>query len=340
MGARMRTLVLGGTVFLGHAVAAEALHRGHEVVCAARGQSGPVPGGAELLAADRDQPGALDPLRGRRFDAVIDLAPMSYGWVAGALDALGDAAGHWTFVSSISVYADHETPGQRPGAALLAPRRRPPGNGEPADATLYGAIKVASEQAVTERLGDRAFVVRPGLIAGPGDPSDRFGYWPARMARGGRVVVPDAPAQPAQYVDVRDLAAWIVSAGEQRLAGTFDAVGEPMPLLGLLDAIRRDVGGDSELVEVGEAVLEREEVTPWAGPRSLPLWLPPSHYGMVAHDPAPAAAAGLAARPLADTVRAVLDDERQCELERERGAGLAPDAERAVLAAALRAGSG
>src|SRR5204863_1392417 len=135
-----------------------------------------------------------------RFDAVVDVAKISYPWVERALDVLGDNAGHWTFVSSISAYADEETRGQRTDGPMLPPKREHVDAGvETIDPKLYGSIKVASENTVRERLGDRAFVVRPGLITGPGDGTDRFGYWPARMARGGRVLVPDAPDQPSQF---------------------------------------------------------------------------------------------------------------------------------------------
>ncbi len=227
----MRMLVLGGTVFLSRAVAAEGVRRGHEVVCAARGTSGPVPAGATLVTADRDRPGGLDALAGQAFDAVVDVATMSYPWVRDALAVLGAGAGHWTFVSSINVYADSVSTGQNEDAPLHEPiasgaaaqdRIRHP--------DLYAGIKAACEQAVVQAMGERAFIVRSGLIVGPGDVSDRFGYWPARISRGGRVAVPDVLGQPAQHVDVRDLAAWIVTAGELRTGGVYNGVGPARPL--------------------------------------------------------------------------------------------------------------
>jgi nucleoside-diphosphate-sugar epimerase len=325
-------LVLGGTRFLSHAVAAEALARGHRVTCAARGESGPVPEGAELVVVDRDEPGALDGLRGRRFDAVVDVATMSWEWVRDALDALAATAGHWTFVSTINVYADAATPGQGVDAPLLAPLRA---GGEPTadrDPDAYGAIKVASEEAVRAAAGDRAFVVRAGLICGPGDRSDRFGYWPARFARGGRAVVPDAPDQPLQIVDVRDLAAWIVDAGERGRTGTFDASGPRTTLGAVLDEIAAAVGApDLARVPVAPDALAAAGVAPWAGPRSLPLWLPASHVGIAARDTGPAAAAGLVCRAVADTARGALEHERALGLDRERRAGLTPADEAALL---------
>jgi 2'-hydroxyisoflavone reductase len=325
----MRLLVLGGTAMVGRAVAAEALRRGHDVVCAARG-SAPVAAGAALVRVDRDAPGGLDPLRGERFDAVVDVATISAPWVAGALAALAAGAGHWTFVSTVNVYADEATPGQRADAARLAPLARQGGDGDTAD---YGRIKVASEDAVFDAVGGRAFVVRPGLLTGPGDRSDRFGYWPARFARGGRVVVPDSPDQPVQFLDARDLAAWIVTAGEQRLTGAFDAVGPVRRLPDLLREIADAVGTPAELVPVAPERLVAAGVQPWGGPNSLPLWLPPELWGVAARDNAASLAAGLTVRPLADAVAGALAHERELGLDRDRRSGVDAAAEAALLAA-------
>jgi nucleoside-diphosphate-sugar epimerase len=344
----MRVLIMGGTVFLSRAVAEVAVRRGHEVVCAARGESGAVPPGARLVPVDRDTPDGLAALAGQRFDAaaggrvfdaVVDVASMSVSWVRAALRAVGAGARHWTFVSTGSVYADHSRPGT---TELLPPLEDDPAAGR--DPERYGGVKVASEDAVRAEVGDRAFVVRAGLITGPGDRSDRFGYWPARFARGGRVLVPDAPDQAAQHVDVRDLAEWIVTAGEQRLTGTFDAVGPITPLPDLLAEVRAAVAdqvtdqwaaSDVTVVPVGSAELVAAGVAPWSGPRSLPLWLPDGeHAAMMARDPGPARAAGLVTRPVADTAVAALAHERALGLDRPRRAGLTP-AEEADLLAAL-----
>ncbi|MGH3865128.1 MAG: hypothetical protein ACRDQ4_03140 [Pseudonocardiaceae bacterium] len=197
---------------------------------------------------------------------------------------------------------------------------------------LHGGIKVASENAVREAMGNRAFIVRPGLITGPGDYMDRFGYWPARLSRGGRVVVPDTPHQPIQHIDVRDLAAWIVTAGERRLSGAYDAVGPVLELGPTLRHIAALVAADgTELVPVSPDKLTEAGVNPWGGPRSLPMWVPPSHYGLVSHDATSAWAAGLHTRPLADTVHAVLADERDRGLDRTRTAGLTAEEENTLL---------
>ncbi|MGM1058743.1 NAD-dependent epimerase/dehydratase family protein [Saccharothrix sp. Mg75] len=321
----MRMLVLGGTVFLGRATAAEAVGRGHEVVCAARGESGAVPAGAVHVPVDRDA--GLGELAGTRFDAVVDVATMSVTWVRDALRSVG--ADHWAFISSCSVYADHATPG---GTATLPPAEDEPG--APTTPELYGSVKVACENAVLDAHGDRAFIVRAGLITGPGDRSDRFGYWPNRLSRGGRVVVPDAADQPAQHVDVRDLAAWVVDAAERRVTGTYDAIGPSNPLGMVLGEVAGAVAPPgTELVRVPGDVLARHGVQPWAGPRSLPLWLPRSHRSMMFRDAGPALAAGLRVRPTAGTAVDALAHERELGPDRERRAGLPPEVERELLRA-------
>lgn len=322
-----RWLVLGGTRFLSHAVAAAAVARGHEVVCAARGESGAVPDGAVLVPVDRDAPGSLGAVPGS-FDAVVDVARMSYPWVAAALDELAGRAGHWTFVSSISAYADAGTRGGGIDTPLLEPVREPDDDSPEA----YGAVKVACEEEVRERVGGKELVVRAGLICGPGDLSDRFGYWPVRFAAGGRAVVPDDRDQPAQVVDVRDLAEWVVRCGEDGTTGTFDGIGPRSTLGAVLDEVAAAVGApDLSLVPVAPDVLRAAGVEEWAGERSLPLWLPEEIHGMTDHDPAPAAAAGLRCRPLAETARDALAYERTLDPARERRAGLTPEQEAALL---------
>jgi nucleoside-diphosphate-sugar epimerase len=333
----MRILVLGGTIFVGHAVAAEAVRRGHEVVCAARGESGAVPEGAALVKVDRDAEDGLAPLAGETFDAVVDVSPLSHPWVTRALEAFGDRAGHWTFVSTVSVYSDNATPGQTPGTGPLVPALEEHATREEMAARgddgvlLYGGVKVASENAVRAAVGDRAFVVRPGLITGSWDRSDRFGYWPGRFARGGRVLVPDT-ADPAQIIDVRDFAHWIVDAGEKGLTGTYDAIGPHQPLLGMLERIAAAVGFDGEFVKASPEQLTAAGVNPWGGPKSLPLWLPAGYDGMQSHDPTPSIEAGMPVRPFEDAVADALARERELGLDRERRAGLSLAEEKEVLA--------
>lgn len=333
----MRILVFGGTVFLSRAVAAEAVARGHDVVCAARGSSGPVPEGARLVQVDRSAPDGLAPLRDEpAFDAVVDTALQSVRWVREALDLLAADTGHWTFVSTINVYADLVTRGQGTDGPLVEPVLTESGDRSP---EIYGGIKVASETAV-RAAGMPALVVRAGLIIGPGDVSDRFGYWPARFSQGGRVLVPgDAAEAPASWIDVRDLAAWIVDCAEQGRTGTFDGSGPATTLAAMLDTVAGAVApAGTEQVPVPAEALVAEKVGYWAGERSLPFWLPASHHGVLTHDVAATLEAGLRVRPLAETAADALAHERTLGLDRPRQAGLTA-AEEAEVLAAWKAGS-
>jgi 2'-hydroxyisoflavone reductase len=291
----MRLLVLGGTQFLSRAVAAEAVSRGHTVTCAARGESGTVPDGASHAYLDRSAPDWTT-LEGE-WDAVVDVS-RTPSWVRDALTALAERVPHWTFVSSISVYADHTivhgTPETLP---LLEPLADDVEQDTP---EAYGASKVACEQAV-QAGAQEALVVRPGLIVGPGDPSGRFSYWPERIAEGGDILAPGSPESDTQIIDVRDLAAWIVDGAEQHLTGVYDATGRVTSLGEVLEAVTIGVGGDPHLFWAHPAFLRRHHVEPWAGPRSLPLWLPEEMAGMVSHDVSAAFDAGLRTRPLSET---------------------------------------
>lgn len=290
----MRLLVLGGTQFLSRAVAAEAASRGHEVVCANRGQSGTVPPGVTTVRWDRDEPVPEQLTDGEPYDAVVDVS-RTPSHVRRALAAVPDA--HWVFVSTISVYADDADPAG-PGAGALKDAIAE--DLDPmASVENYGGMKVACEQLVLDAVPDAA-VVRPGLIVGPGDPSGRFAYWARRAAATGEVLAPGDPADLVQVIDVRDLAAWIVTLAEDRSGGTYDAVGPAQPIADLL----AEALPDADLVWVDQDFLEAEGVEPWSGPESVPLWLPrPAYDGMLAHDAAPGLAAGLEPRPVDATTR-------------------------------------
>ncbi len=296
----MRLLILGGTRFLGRAIAARACAAGHAVTCAARGISGPVPAGARLVKIDRDAADGLAPLARETFDAIVDVSRHP-GQVRRAIAALKHRAGHWTFVSTLSVYADNRTPDQR---VETAPLRIPVGpEVEHATDATYGQAKVACEQAV----GTDAFICRAGLIVGPEDPTGRFTYWPARLARGGEVLAPGTPDDPVQFVDVRDLAQWIVRCAEMRRVGCYDGVGPPLPRAELLTKCARAIGADCTFIWIDDAFLKSQDVRRWAGPRSLPLWLPlPEFAGFMTRDSAPAREAGLTVRGLEETARDTL----------------------------------
>jgi nucleoside-diphosphate-sugar epimerase len=300
----MRLLVLGGTRFLSRAVAAEAVARGHEVTCACRGRSGPLPDGVTHLPWDRaEEPPAA--LVGGRWDAVVDVARLP-SQVRRAVAAAPDA--HWVFVSTISVYADDSRPGTPATLPVLEPLDTDVDL--TTDPEAYGPMKVACEQAVLAGAAS-ATVVRPGLIVGPGDPSGRFTYWPARLARaatdGREVLAPGSPDDVVQVIDVRDLATWLVDLAGTRPPDVLDGVGDLLPLGALLAEAAAGVGARPRLTWVDADFLASRGVEPWSGPRSVPLWLPrPAFDGMMGHDPAPSVAAGLRVRPVAETARDTL----------------------------------
>ena len=259
----MRLLVIGGTRFLGRAIVDAALGRGHDVTLFNRGKTNPnLYPGLRTVLGDRAHDAGL--LRGLRFDVAVDVAGIHPAEVRPLVEALGRGVDHYIFVSTISVYADHSIP-QVEGQPTLA-MREGQGPGE-----AYGAAKAASEELVTSAFGPRALVVRPGLIVGPHDPTDRFAYWPRRIARGGRVLAPGGPAHPCQFIDVRDLGSWIVCSAETRLAGTFNATGRPSTLGELLARCQAVItASSSELVWVDDARLIAAGVHRWMG---VPLWI-------------------------------------------------------------------
>ncbi len=294
----MRILVLGGTLFLSKAVAAEAVRRGHDVTCACRGTSGTLPDGVTHLPVDRDQP--LPDLG--TYDAVVDVARHP-SRVRAAVEAVPDA--HWVFVSTISVYAENATPGGHPGAT---PEHAPIHEDVDlaVDMEAYGPMKVSCEQAVLNGAAS-AMVVRPGLIVGPGDPSGRFTYWPLRLADGGEVLAPGTPDDTVQVVDVRDLADWIVDSCEQKRTGVVDGIGPVTRFADLLDQVAAGVAAGATFTWVEQGFLTDRGVEAWAGPDSLPLWLPrPEYDGMLAHDADLPREAGLVTRPVADSARDTL----------------------------------
>jgi 2'-hydroxyisoflavone reductase len=321
----MRLLVLGGTKFLGRPVVETALEHGHEVTLFNRGRTNPeLFPEAERIRGDREQD--LSPLRGRRWDAVIDMATFLPRVVKISVDVLRDCVERYVYVSSISVYADMSVPPVE-GAPLA--ELADPGSESLED---YGALKAACERVVTDAFGDRALVVRPGLIVGPHDPTDRFTYWPRRIAAGGRVLAPAPPEAPVQFVDVRDLGAWIVAATERSPSGTYNATGEPIAFERLLAACKRVSGSDADVTWVPSEDLVAAGVGEWM---ELPLWIAaPEFAAMQQADVSKARAEGLAFRPLEETIRDTLAWDRSREGPRAEGVGLTPERERELLARA------
>ena len=318
-----RTLILGGTAWLGREIAEQLVAQGGEVTCLARGESGAVPSGVTFVRSDRRAPGAYDPVAGNVWDEIIELS-YEADLVTGALEALADSTQHWTLVSSVSVYASNAEPGADEDAVLV----------EPSDVDDYAHAKVAAERATTEVVGDRLLIVRPGLIAGPGDMSDRFSYWVSRLAQAldHPVLVPDSHGRYVQFIDVRDLAGWLISAGHRRLTGIYNAVGNSRELSTVLMAAAQVAGYTGELIPADDDWLTAHNVNYWAGPRSLPLWLPRSDAAFAQRSRSRFLDAGGTERNLMQTLEDVLADERARGLDRERRSGLTRGEESLLLA--------
>jgi nucleoside-diphosphate-sugar epimerase len=320
----MRLLILGGNGFLGRAIATCACAAGHDVTCAARGLSGPIAPGAGFVFVDRDDADGHEPLTHYKFDTVVDVSRHP-GQVRRAVAALKQRSGHWIFVSTVSVYSDNRTPGQRADTAPLQEPTAP--QIELGTEENYGAAKVACEQIV----GEGALICRAGLLVGPEDPTGRFSYWPARLARGGEVLAPGTPEDAVQFIDVRDLAQWIVLAAQDRLTGIYDGIGPTYHRGEILAECASALGSSCTFTWVDRAFLERHKVRRWAGPRSLPLWLPlPDFAGFATRDTTPARDAGLRVRSVSETARDTLG-----WLRASNGpvAGLTMDEELELLAA-------
>ncbi|HSN91879.1 MAG TPA: NAD-dependent epimerase/dehydratase family protein [Anaeromyxobacteraceae bacterium] len=326
---RKRILILGGTSFLGPAIVEAARPRGHLLTLFNRGRTNPgLFPEVEQVHGDRD--GGLDALRGRAWDAAIDTSGYVPRLVRASAELLAPAVGRYLFVSTISVYADGIPPGSDEGAPLATV---PDPSGEDVRAH-YGGLKALCERAVEAALPGRTAVVRPGLIVGPRDPTDRFTYWPVRLARGGEVLAPGDGKDPVQIVDVRDLAAWMVELVERGVTGTFNAAGPARTLtMGeMLAACGEAAGGAAQLTWVPAPFLEKEGVAPWS---DMPVWVPAGpDAGFAQVSNARAVAAGLRFRPAAETARdtlawwRTLPEERRAKLR----AGLAPEREIEVLA--------
>ncbi len=318
----MKLLVLGGTKFLGRAAVDAALARGHEVTLFNRGETNPeLHPQAEKLRGDREHD--LSALEGRVWDAVIDPSGYVPHVVRASAQALADSAGHYLFISSVSVYGDFSEPRDElsPLEELAEDK---PDDRLLEDYSNYGALKVLCERAVAETIPDAYALVRPGLIVGPHDPTGRFTYWPHRIARGGEVLVPGPPDETVQFIDVRDLATWLIDLSERTVDGTFNAINEGVSWQTLAETCRDVAGSDAHFTYVDGDYLVEQEVGQWM---ELPLWIHDADsVGMHGTDVSRAIAAGLTFRPLEDTIRGTLDD-----AETTDAAGMAPEREQQLL---------
>jgi nucleoside-diphosphate-sugar epimerase len=326
----MRVLILGGTRFLGRHLAAAALAQGHAVTLFNRGnQSEGLFPEAEHLRGDRD--GDLTALEGRRWDVAIDTSGYVPRIARASAQLLANAVEHYTFVSSISVYAgwpeipriDENSP-----VGTLADPTVEEINGE-----TYGPLKALCEQVVQEALPGRALIVRPGLIVGPYDPTDRFSYWPYRVARGGEMLAPGRPEGLAQVIDGRDLAEWIVRMATERATGVYNATGPAYPLTmqALLAESQRVSGSETTITWIPDDFLEQRQIGEWV---ELPLWIPEKQGpGVGDVNCSRAWSAGLAFRPLAETIRDTLDWLATRPTDYSWKAGMTPEREAETLAA-------
>jgi 2'-hydroxyisoflavone reductase len=323
----MRLLVLGGTRFIGRHLVEMALERGDQVTLFNRGKTDPdAHPGVEQAHGDRaDGVGAL----GRRsWDAVIDISCYVADWARRSVEETADA-GHYVFVSTVSVYSKATHAGMDEDGPVFAPDWE----GGEVTAERYGPMKVASEMAVRERRPG-ATIIRPGIVTGPGDYMDRFTYWVRRVSQGGEVLAPGEPGRPLQMIDARDLAAWMLRAATERIAGTFNAVGPERPATfgEMLETVRAATNSDARFTWVSDDFLREHGYV--AGPDDLPLWLDvveEEHFFSMSNRRA--VEAGLNLRSLAETARDVAAWEGTYQDPRPRPAGITREREAELLAA-------
>ena len=331
----MEILILGGTRFIGPHIVERALEEGHKITLFNRGKTDPDRfTELEQLRGDRDA-GDYEAIRGRNWDAVVDTSAYVPRAVREALDALDGSFDHYLFISTISVYRDFDAemieeddPLEDPEAVLDDPST------ENVDSESYGALKVLCERAARDQVDGRVTILRPGVIAGPGDDFDRFTYWPVRVAEGGRVLAPGRPSRPVQYVDTRDVADAVVTSLEDRITGTFNTVLPPGRARwgSFLETCAEIASADAEFEWIDAATLEQTELEAWG---DLPLWAPAesSLRGLAGVSADRAMEEGLHFRDPAETIRDTLAWYRR---ERSGGrealeAGLSAKTERRVL---------
>ena len=337
----LRILILGGTGFTGPFQVRYALERGHKVTVFNRGKTHPgeTPKEVEQLIGDRN--GQLDAIKNRKWDVVIDNPTMLPAWIRDAAQILKGNVERYVFISTISVFADTSKPGVDESAPLAKytgadPMKETRDTVIASKFALYGPLKALSEQEAEKWFPKQTLIIRPGLIVGPRDETDRFSYWPVRLDRGGEVLAPGDPSDPVQFIDGRDLAEWVIRMVEQRETGIYNATG-PAKELGIgqmLDTIKSANKSNATFTWVNADFLEAQKVAPWS---DMPVWIPPrgEEAGGARISIQRALGKGLIFRPLADTARDTLawfksqPAERQSKLK----AGLTPEREVEVLAA-------
>lgn len=300
----LKILILGGTGFLGPAQVEYARSRSHELTLFNRGKTNPhLFPNIEQLRGDRNDD--LEALEGRRWDVVIDNSASIPRWVQQSAQLLKGSVKHYLFVSSLSVYSDNSVPGMDESGTV---GKLDDPSVEEITGQTYGPLKALCEEEARRAFPEDHTVVRPGLIVGPRDGSDRFTYWPVRIDRGGEVMGPGDPTDPVQFIDVRDLASWMIHMVERRVGGTYNATGpiRPLSIAEMLYGIRAVTSVDVFFTWVPASFLEEQQVRPWS---DMPVWIPPTGEmrGFSRFDCKKALAQGLSFRPLADTARDTLN---------------------------------
>lgn len=324
----MHLLIIGGTRFMGRQLVEVALARGHTLTLFNRGQSNPdLFPHVEQLRGDRATDLALLP--DRSWDAVIDTCGYVPRVVRLSAQALAGKADRYVFISTVSVYAADNPRGMDENSPLATLKDE---SIEEVTGETYGGLKVLCERAVEQAYADRALIIRPGLIVGPHDPTDRFTYWPWRIAQGGEVLAPGNPDQPQQIIDARDLAAWIMQLVEEKRAGLFNAVGPEQALTTrhMLEACARVCNPQAQLTWVSEEFLLNAGAQPWS---EIPVWTPEKECALDTCSQARALAAGLKFRPIAETIRDTLDWARTRPSDHVWRAGLTRESEAELLRA-------
>jgi 2'-hydroxyisoflavone reductase len=326
----MKFLILGGTIFLGRHIIEAAIESGHDITLFNRGQHNTaLYPDLEKLRGDRD--GELDALKGRTWDTVVDTCGYVPRLVRDSAFLLADAVDHYTFVSTLSVYNDFRERGLREDAAVGRLEDETIEEVTSGSSSTYGPLKALCEQAAEAMMPGRVLSVRPGLIVGPYDPTDRFTYWPVRVARGGNILAPPIPKASVQFIDGRDLARWIIRMAEHKKTGVYNATG-PAELLTfeqLLEACTKTGGNNVTLVWTSPSFLAAQQVKPWS---DLPLWLPEEMRGLLQVDMTKAISNGLTFRPLSETINDTLAWAQRRPDTYVWQAGLTPEREARILA--------
>ena len=326
----MKILILGGTIFLGRHVVESALKRGHELTLFNRGKHNPdLFPELEKIKGDRDKDIGL--LKNRKWDVVIDTCGYFPRSVKVSAESLKDSIEHYIFISSVSVYSDFKMVGIDENYSV---GKLDDYNIDKVDGETYGPLKARCENVLEEILPGRVCNIRPGLIVGPYDPTDRFTYWVRRVAEGGSVLAPGNPDSPVQFIDVRDLADWIINVSEKRIAGVFNATGPDyeLSMKEFLESCKKVSSSDAEFEWVSEEFLSQTKVAPWS---ELPMWLPvdtdDENKGFQKIDISKAVSSGLKFRPIEGTIRDMLGWDKSRSKDYKLRAGMSKEREEEIL---------